>query len=129
MNEIASVVILAAIIVVIVCSMVAIIDTITHSVKRKHVLMMNREAAKYDLKGWFVLIDVKRRVVGLYSDQHSVSHDTIKIGKDVLSMIEGSEVTKLTIGDFRKLDVDIPRFSYRVLYEYKVPHETPVILY
>ena len=129
MNEIASVVIFAAIIVVIICSIIALVDAIIHSVRRKVVLSMNREAAKYDLSGWFVLIDVKRRVVGLYNDQHSVSHDTIRIGKDVLNMIKDSDVTRLTIGDFRKLNVEIPRFSYRVLYEYKVPHETPVMMY
>ena len=44
-------------------------------------------------------------------------------------MIKDSDVTRLTIGDFRKLNVEIPRFSYRVLYEYKVPHETPVMMY
>jgi len=119
---------LAAALVIIICSIIFVVFRWSSTVSRKSIIAMNREIAKYDQKGWLILIDSKKKIVGLYHDQHSVSHDTIHIGEDLLSM-KGDDPITLTVEDFRKLDVDVPRISYRVLYEYEVPHSTPVIIY
>lgn len=105
-------------------------DNLLQRANRRDVAEMNRQVVKYDtdLGGWLVLINMKKRVVGLYHNKYAVSHARIRLGRSVFDAYE-SGISQLTIGDFREIDVEIPRFSYRVLYEYKVPHETPVMLY
>ena len=99
-------------------------------VTRSEIDAMNRKIVDHMQDGWIVLIDAKKRVVGLYCDGHAVSHARIHIGKDLRSSLMNQDCeVSLCIGDFKKIDVEIPRFSYRVLYEYKVPHETKVIIY
>lgn len=128
MNIIIDEVMIMLLFVVLVATVLSIVDYCLHYIRKKYIANMNRHVVSYGDSGWIVLIDVKHRFVGLYFNSHAVSHATIRLGKDVLSMTREG-VSELTIGDFRKIDVDIPRFSYRVLYEYKVPHETRVILY
>lgn len=123
-------ILLTASIVITISLIVALGAYFSQGVSRGLIATMNRKIVEYDLHGWVVLIDVKRRIVGLYSDQIAVSHAHIHIGKIAMKTI--SEMTpdsKFTIADFRKYDIEIPRFSYRVLYEYSVPQDTPVILY
>ncbi len=122
-------IIIAAITVAVIAVGITIFDVVYHHVHKKHVAEMNRQAANYsDVNTWIVFIAVQHRLVGLYYEGHAVSHARIKLGKEIVKQYDGN-IIQLTIGDFRKIDVEIPRFSYRVLYEYKVPHETPVIIY
>lgn len=116
-------------VVVIACFVIFYVDSSLHVIRRHNIIKMNREAAKHlDISGWLVLIDTKKKIVGLYNDGHSISHDNIHLGKDVLEIVNSGE-SKFTLKDFQTLDVDVPRISYRVLYEYEVPHSTPVIFY
>lgn len=107
---------------------IAVIDRIATVVRKKDMLAMNRVAAEYNQEGWMIFVDVRHKLVGLYKDSHSVSHDKIFFSKDLVKLLQEGE-TKFTVGDFRKIAIDIPKRSYRVLYEYKVPHETEIIFY
>lgn len=121
--------IVAIVLVVAVFVVILFMETRSRTIRQRDLLAMNRQVMNYENSGWLVIVNVKKRLVGLYKDSHSVSHDRIMIGKDTLALLSDGHDAKLTIGDFRKLSIDIPRRSYRVLYEYKVPHETPVIFY
>lgn len=128
MNHVLTMVVMMITIVVMICLIIVMLDISSRVVRRKNIVAMNREVAKYDDPGWLVLIDTKHKIVGLYKDQHSVSHDRIHLGKDIMKIIESGD-KEFTLLDFRRVDVDVPRISYHVLYEYKVPHETRVVFY
>lgn len=111
------------------------LDSLSQHVRRKLIYSMNRKVVDYSEEGWIVLLDIKHKVVGLYYNGHAVSHAKVRLGRDLrnhrknyATVDDANRTLKLCIGDFRKIDLEIPRFSYRVLYEYKVPHETRVIL-
>jgi len=116
-----------------ICILGLAINSIRTAVKRKIIIEMNREMAKHNINGWVVLINVKQKIVGLYKDGHSVSHDKIFIGPELSGQIktfqDNPDHGKFTLKDFQTLNVDVSKRSYRVLYEYQVPQETPVIFY
>ena len=131
MDPIVKVILVAGIVAIGLRIFLLILDHKSSSMFRRNIAAMNRQAAKYEISGWMVLIDINKRMVGLYEDGHSISHDSIHVGKDVIEEVKSYEADHkdFVIGDFRTLDVDISRRSYRVLYEYQVPHSTPVIFY
>ena len=138
MNPIIVTILIAAAVAFLIRYILYRIDNTMRSIFRKNIVRMNREVAKHpEIHGWLVMIDIKKRIVGLYEDGHSVSHDKIYLGKDVANDVlkdmcqheDDTNCKNYTIGDFKTLDVDIPRMSYRVLYEYQVPLSTPVIFY
>lgn len=117
------------VVVLIMCFIFYIFDYFHSMAGRKKVSAMNMKVVDFDHSGWLVLIDISSKVVGLYEDGHAISHSKIYIKDNIVDQVDFDNVLRMTIGDFRKFDVDLPRFSYRVLYEYEVPHSTPVIVY
>lgn len=117
------------IVVIITCSIVFLFDYFHSMASRRKIASMNMRVVDFEHDGWLVLIDISSKVVGLYEDGHAISHSKIYIKDNIVDQVNSDDILELTIGDFRKFDVDLPRFSYRVLYEYAVPHSTPVMIY